>query len=306
MSRSKRDRMRLHLTLASASTLVALTLINGSALAACQPAPVATLPLISPERPVIHAQINGAAVIMMVDTGAQVSIVTPETAARIGLPKDPQHSAHLMTINGGRAVPNALVDTLTFPGVALTHLSLPMMALRGRARGQDGIVGADILLAFDLDIDTLHQHLTLYQPGSCKPVQPPWDAEQSWPINVSARRQITFAASLNGRPITAMLDTGAVRGTLTRAAALRVGVTPAELERDFADHGDGPLGYRFVRQHFASLAFGGQTFTDLWLDVVDFNPGGVDMLLGDDYMTHRRLFISYAAGRMFMRPEPKL
>lgn len=304
--------MRLVLTLFSAlayivgPALVGLTLIAGSALAACQMTPIATLSLVTPERPVIHAQINGQAVIMMVDTGAQLSVVTPEIASRIGLPQDPHRSTRLMTIAGLHAVPNALVDKLTFPGVDLTHLSLPMMTMYGRARGQDGIVGADILLAFDLDIDMLHQKLTLYQPGLCKPVQPPWDAEQSWPINVSARRQITFAATLNGRPVTAMLDTGAVRGTLTRAAALRIGVTPAELEHDFADHGDGPLGYRFVRQHFDSLTFGDQSFPDLWLDVVDFNPGGVDMLVGDDYMKRRRLFVSYAAGRIFMRAEPNL
>lgn len=284
---------------------IALTIVAASACAACEPTLVSTLPLISSDRPVIRATIDGAAVIMLIDTGAQTTIVTPETASRLKLKRDSNRGSHLVTLGGARAVPNVIIDRLAFSGASFTTLSVPAMTLRGAAAGQDGIIGGDLLHQFDLDIDIAHQKLTLYRPESCTPVHPPWDAHyQTWPVTISPRQQITFPAKLDGHAVTALLDTGAFRGTLSRAAAERAGVTPAELQRDFARRTSAPLIYRFSRHHFDSLAFGNQIFRDTWLDVVDFNQEGVDMLIGVDYLLRRRVFISYASGIIFMQPEP--
>jgi hypothetical protein len=219
------------------------------------------------------------------------------------LHKDPDHQSRLIMLSGGHPAPNVLVDKLAFAGLSINHLSLPTISLRSRAPGQDGIVGDDILHNFDLDIDVAHQKLTLYRPGSCSPTRPPWEAAQSWPITISARQQITFPAILNGHPLTALLDTGAFRGTVSRAAALKVGATAAELQRDFARNTSGPLGYRFSRQHFNDLSFGGKSYPNTFLDVVDFNEDGIDMLIGIDYLLQRRVFISYATGMIFVSPE---
>lgn len=298
--------MRSILAAAIAALAAVPALDAAPAFAACEPAVVATIPLISIDRPVIHATIDNVAVVLLVDTGSQTTIVTPETAARIGLKRDPDQVSHLAMLSGGHAVPNVLVDKLSFPSVNLFHLSLPSLTLRSQAAdGQDGVIGDDILHNFDLDIDVPHQKLTLYHAVTgCTAAQPPWNAPaQSWPITISSRWQITFPAVINGHKLTALLDTGSFHGTLARPAALRVGVTAADLQHDFASRTAGPLGYDVKRHHFNSVAFGGQNYPDTWLDVVDFDQEGVDMLIGVDYLLTRRVFISYAHSTIFISPE---
>jgi predicted aspartyl protease len=279
----------------------ALTLVSPAAESACVPNRVATLPLVSYERPVVQAMINGTPVITLVDTGSETSTVTPEAAARLKLKRNPSRQQTMLRIGGAETVGSVVAEKLSLGSATYDNLDLPVMAMRGAQNTPDGLIGADLLHDFDLDIDLPQRQITLYRAGACKGT-PPWpEPYERLPLTISDRLQLLIAAKLDGHAVNLLFDTGALREAIARDVATRFGVTDAELQRDIAHKTKGPMSYSLRRHHFATLVLGPETFHDVWFDVIDFRQPNVDALIGIDYMLRRRFYISYAARTMFMQ-----
>ena len=90
---------------------------------------------------------------LLVDTGAERTILTEAAVAQLGLPHDPQHITRSFGIGGTSANWDAFI-----PGLTRAH-PLPGLPRRGRRFSMDhtggpradGLLGADILLAFDME-----------------------------------------------------------------------------------------------------------------------------------------------------------
>jgi predicted aspartyl protease len=101
----------------------------------------------------------------------------------------------------------------------------------------------------------------------------------------------------------ALIDTGARTTLVTRRVAQALGVTAEALQNDPARAGLGVgLGNILFRQHrFAELRVGPLVLHDIEANVADPHLPGVDMLLGADILAGRRVWISAASGRLFIR-----
>jgi len=89
----------------------------------------------------------------------------------------------------------------------------------------DGLLGADILLAFDLDIDVLDGTLTLYRSRVCPNAQPPWREPWIEIAGVRARKdRLLLPFDLDGAQGMALLDTGAQGNVLGVNMARRMGL----------------------------------------------------------------------------------
>lgn len=298
--------------------LLCLALLAGLAVPArtaraqdCGVRRIGTLPLEAAERPEIQVAINGQLVRMLVDTGAQVSMVTPDTVAALRLPRDPRHASRVMTIGGEATSRNAILAMLELAGARFQNLSVAVSALdephADPRTAPAGVIGADLLHDFDLDLDIPGRALTLYRPDRCAPSRPPWTKPyDSIPAIISGRNQFMLDVALNGKPVRAIFDTGSRGETVSRALAIALGVTDQALQRDPAGVGltGGEHDYRIRRHIFKTLRIGTELFRDLPLDVVEFHLFGVEMLLGVDYMRSRRFYLSYAAGLLYVRPAP--
>lgn len=288
--------------------VVAVWLIGSPVLADCRLQRVATIPLLreSGLRPLIAASINGEPVRMMLDTGAQTSSVTPETAAALALPRDADRRRVVQFMGARAMVQDARVRTLSIGPLHYSNRTVAVVALDGSrtAKTLAGIVGADILARFDLELDIHRRRLTLYRPPGCALVKPPWRGRyRTLPAWVTDYRQFLFPVELNGHPLTALFDTGSRGETVSRIAARRIRVGDAELARDPATTGTSAGLHKYaIRQHrFASLKIGAEVFRDTPLDVVEFYQPGVDIVVGADYMHRRRFFLSYSAGLLFVQ-----
>ena len=63
-----------------------------------------------------------------------------------------------------------------------------------RGLNADGLLGADMLLAFDMDIDVPGSTLTLYRSRVCPNAQPPWQEPPIEIAGVRARKDRLLAA----------------------------------------------------------------------------------------------------------------
>ncbi len=285
----------------------ALLIITGPVWAGCLDR-VAIIPLLSDGRPLIRASINGKAVEMFVDTGAQVSSVTPEIVAILGLPRDPHRRTLVTTVGGKDVSRNVILARLSLSAVRLTNRSVTVVALPGTSNKTPpaGVIGADVLSRFDLDLDIPRRTLTLYQTAGCTPFRPPWTGQyQTLSASVSGDRFL-FPVELNGHTVTAQFDTGSRGESVSRATAKSIGITDSELDNDPSSSGAsaGLFGYAIRRHRFDTFRIGTETFHNIRLDVTDFKQSGVDMLVGADYMHWRRFFIAYASDTLFIQREP--
>jgi predicted aspartyl protease len=258
------------------------------------------------------AAINGARVRMVVDTGAEISAVTGEMISRLGLLAD-QNNGSLMSGVGGQGLPqsDALVDHLIFGPYDSGATHLAVVDLRFGAHSDPplgGMIGADVLSRYDLDLDIPHGRLGLYRVRHCAGSFLPWSAPYSAiPLRVTWEDTLLLPVRVNGAPFTALLDTGSTSTVLDSAAAAQVGVSATDLAREEAARGTGAAGVDFqeVAHVFRTLQVGPDTLRDVRLAVLDRTLRGFDMLLGLDYLATRHVWISYRTGQVFIaRPEP--
>jgi hypothetical protein len=239
--------------------------------------------------------------------------VTEQAVQRLGLARDQWVGTTMSGVGGIQSRPNADPRSLSLGGVPLVRrtlnhdTSLTVGVLPG-ARGEDaaieGLLGRDFLSLFDLDIDVPSGRLTLYQPTGCGGRFLPWSAHYAAiPVTLPAEEAIVLPVTLDGRPLRALLDTGASSGLLAAPGMYKLGLDQARMAADPAGQISG-LGPRVVTVHrhrFGSLTVGNEIIQApfIWVEPIRLSPI-VDMLLGADWLAARRVWISFATGQLFV------
>ena len=147
------------------------------AISACAPNPincdlvvVAKMPLEVRNRLlVVPAGIGGKWVTLLVDTGAERTVLGADAVARLGLARDEKIVTRSTGMGGAFTANDAIIPGLVLGGVRfpITHVSVGQFRF-GPGLTADGLLGSDILLAFDLDIDVPDRTLTLYRPSDVR------------------------------------------------------------------------------------------------------------------------------------------
>ena len=294
--------------------LLALLLLPIAAGAACVVDNKATVPLtLTGGAITVPVEINGIVATMILDTGAQRSLVTQEAVQRLVLARDEWVGTTMRGVGGIETRPNADPRSLKLGGVPLARrtlnhdTSLTVGVIPRTHIGPlviDGVLGRDFLSVFDLDIDVPDRRLTLYQVHDCAGRFLPWDGSYAAvPVTLPTESALVVPVILDSTPLRALLDTGASSSMIAAPGLFRLGLQPASFAGDPADQVSG-MGSHIVTMHrhtFRSLQVGGQK-TDspvLWVAPVQLTPI-VDMLLGADWLAGRRIWISYATRQLFV------
>ena len=109
-------------------------------------------------------------------------------------------------------------------------------------------------------------------------------------------------AVLDGRPVEALLDSGARSRIVSRRAALASGVEAAVLDGEAGGLTSGIDGHEVVYHwhRFHSLQIGGEVASDPVLTVTPID-GPFAMLLGADWFEQHRVWVSYGTDRLFFQ-----
>jgi predicted aspartyl protease len=265
----------------------------------CKLTMVAQMPLQVQDRLlVVPAGLNGNWVHLVVDSGAERTTVSTATVDRLGLPHDARYKVQSLGIGGTTTSTDVTVDRLVLGGVhfPIERLAVGSFKLQNeRGLRADGLLGADVLLAFDLDIDVLDGTLTLYRSRICPNAQPPWHEPWIEITGVRARKdRLLLPFDLDGAQGQALLDTGAQGNVLGVNMARRMGLTEQVLASDPPVRNTGTGGVTISRLHkFQRLQIGPVVEQSPSLVVLASDFGVGDALIGEEFLQGRRVWLSF-------------
>jgi len=291
-------------SLVAALALVALSTAPAAAApAACNIQKVAELPvsMVGP-RARLTFKVNGQPTQFMADSGAFYSFINEAAAARMKLPTSMAPPGFAVSGFGGRDS-HVSVATVKDFGIADTVIhNVQFLVLRGLDPDVAGVIGQNILSAFDTEYDLgdgvirlmkptsgcAHANLAYWSAG--KPIGL-MDIERVEPSNPMIRGE----AKVNGQAVGVMFDSGTPTSMLKLGAAERVGFNPsgAGVRPGGSVYG---IGRRVVDSWIApfdSIDIGGEQIRNTQLRVADFVSEKQDMVLGMDFFLSHRIYVSH-------------
>ncbi len=212
-------------------------------------------------------------------------------------------------IGGATTATDVTIDRMVIGGV---HFPVDRVAVgpfslqNDRGLHADGLLGADILLAFDMDIDVPGGTLTLYRSRVCPNAKPPWAGPSVEIQGVRALKdRLLVPSDLDGAAGRAIVDTGAEANLLGVNMARRIGLTDQDLLADPPIRNEGTGGVSISRLHrFRSLRIGPVVEEHPEMVVMQSDFGVGDALIGESFLQGRRVWLSFPGRRIFVSPKP--
>jgi clan AA aspartic protease (TIGR02281 family) len=278
--------------------------------------------------------INGKPVAVLLDTGAMQTLVLRSAAERLDLTRWGVNGARMYGVGGESVVSRTLVDEFRVGQFARKNLQ--MMVAGERDFGADVLLGEDFFRQFDVEFDLAANRVRLYRSEHCAATLLAYWAgadvgQVEFDSTGDGRPEIVLTVEVNGRPLTALLDSGASGSILDKAEAARVGVAP-DTPGVVAAPARGGLGGNSIPSwigSFKSFTIGNETIRDTEIAFADVFKGAASkrigsnvpvkveglpsMLLGYDFLrSHRvliahsqhRIYFTYNGGPVFARMPP--
>lgn len=210
--------------------LAGLALAAPGADARCRLQKVATLEVsLDQHAPLVKGSIEGKPVDMLLDTGAQFTVLTRRTADRLGLVLGAT-AASYVGIGGESRAYRTRVDSISFGpikwGATWLHVTHDSEAISGFG----ALIGANLLFQRDVELHFAEGQVRLFAPEGCD------DAFIGyWSRNASVVAiepyppgdlRAVVKVELNGKPMRALVDSGATHSFLDLGAARRLGLDP--------------------------------------------------------------------------------
>ena len=284
-------------------------LAAGSAHAECVVSRSASLPLILWQQKLyVSAEVNGTPAYFFIDTGAAVTTLSQGLANSLNLKRDFDHSADTFGVGGIEShLTIVQAHDVAIGPIHIVNRSFPVAAFAERMADSSpvgGLIGADILSRFDLDLDLPGRRLGLWHVAGCDEVKPDWPGEAgAAPLDIAASHHIAVPVRIDGARLDLLVDTGSPSLVLSPRAAARAGATPEILEQNRALNGRGVNDRPFAgwMHIFTRMEVAGQVFGDIRTIVVA--PSRVQMgdgLLGLEFLKRGRVWISYSTGKFYV------
>jgi len=120
---------------------------------------------VTPGAPItVEARLNGVSLTLIVDTGADRTVISPEVIERAGLAGGPARPVQVIGVTGTSTASLVTLPLLDVAGARIGPIVVVAHALPSTLRGQDGVdglLGRDVLDAFTLTVDTASGRATL-------------------------------------------------------------------------------------------------------------------------------------------------
>ena len=257
--------------------------------------------------PIVTLVANGAPLTLLLDTGAEWTILTPAAAKRVGAQTPRiEFDRQIRGLSGSLATNEVELRSFTAGDVAIPWRRVRVASLNMPSVFSgplDGVLGADTLSSFDVDLDLPHHRMVFYGKQSCPSAAPAWaEPYATIPARKTFSNHLSFPAQLDGHQVDTFIDTGAQLSVLSSKAALALGVTEAALSRDRATVTLGAAAER-LNSHlhrFSHMEVGGEIVRNPALIVADVSLKDADLILGIDFLGSRRIWLSYGSQQIFL------
>jgi tetratricopeptide (TPR) repeat protein/predicted aspartyl protease len=254
-------------------------------------------------RPMVPIKINGQDTLVLADSGAVFSTLSPEAAKRLGLKMRPApFGMRLRGVGGTVSVSIGVADQIAIDGIALKNIQFLVAEGAGIAGDESaGLLGQNVLGFADVEYDLANGVIRLMVPKNCEKAMPAYWRKAGQDVGVidveplsPSTPHLRSRAKLNGQSIDVMLDTGASTSVLTLDAARRLGFRQDAQGVEIGGVSGGLGRRRFDNwiAPFESFEIGGEVIKNTRLRVADLELGGSDMLLGADFFLAHRVYVS--------------
>jgi predicted aspartyl protease len=320
-------RLSARAVVATAALVGGLCLIRGEAEAACRFVKFASLKAdMSSGRPMIDGSVEKHPMRVLVDSGAVATFLTRGIAEKAGLTL--RHSNHtVFGVDGDAGNYGARVDEVSFGPVRWERATLSVL-WRVNATTFDALLGADFLLRNDIEMALSEGEIHFFNPQGCEDAfLAYWSADAlALPLAPGAPDdpRAVIEIEVNGRPMHALIDSGATHSAIDEAAAARVGVTRASAPGGGASSAAEGAGRSWVGL-FERVAIGRESIGNVPLEVMSLHGAYLkqsnnaataqylaqlpQVVLGADFlkshrvliaMSQRRFYFSYLGGPVFL------
>jgi hypothetical protein len=278
----------------------------------CGLGPAVHLPLhMVGDAAIISVTINDRGANLILDTGAERSVLGTGIAAVLGVHASGGPSITTGAVGGISHGQLGVIDHMQVGGQRIDSLSVGIMD----NAEFDGVLGLDVLSRYEVDVNLPKGEVTLHRGSLCAKQLPPIPGPV---LEIPAVHGVVHAdgktqpedpylmvpISLDGIKALAMLDTGALPGSLVSSAfAGLAGVPESALVTDppLSIRGFGTSAVTH-RHRFGQLLIGREVF-DLPTLLVGGQVGGqVPVILGSDYFRVHRVWFDFAGARVFVVP----
>jgi predicted aspartyl protease len=277
--------------------------------------------------PIIDGEINGQRVGILIDTGAERSVMTRSAATRLMLSRYDLASTRMYAVGTDKPIEAVRVEELRIGPALRKNWSVLLAAEHDFGSGIALILGEDFFSTVDVEFDFPNRAVRLYQPKDCEGVTLAyWAKGGASEVALEPGARPMFSVAVNGRPLLALLDSGASVSALTTAHAARYGVTTksAGVTTAGCTVGIGRKAVDYWASPFESFAIGNETirnptlrFADVFKDAAFANAAGrmstyfadlPQMVLGVDFLrahrvyvarSQRKLYFTYTGGTVF-------
>nr|WP_321983485.1 retroviral-like aspartic protease family protein [uncultured Lichenicoccus sp.] len=272
---------------------------------ACRIERVADLPILPGTRlPAVRATLEGEPVVFFIDTGADLSILSRSAADHFAFRGTSGLRMGLGGIGGTVEAPVVIVHRLDLGHGVARDIAMPVAGNFGQSvQGLQvaGLFGADFLSNYDVDLDLPDHRFALYDMRHCSGDIAPLDAPAfRVPFRLEDTK-INLVVRLDGKPVDAVLDSGAVSTLFSLGAAAKAGVTGAMLQadRDGVAMGIDETRLQSHRHRFETLEVGDETMNHYQFSVADTDYN----LIGNDFLRANNVWISYSRRMLFVQPK---
>jgi predicted aspartyl protease len=263
----------------------------------------------------VDAHIDSKPASFILDSGSFQTILTPKAAQHFALERYHRQGVVIEGIGGGRGSSVYRAHQLQL-GMLQSETWQFLVADVGPAgwNGRfDGLLGADVLRQFDVDLDIPEQKILLYRAEHDCSVPsaflhgnlfqiPLVNAFSEYANELSPRINVV----IDGVTLVGLLDTGAPDNILFSNGAAKLGLSPQKMasEPHTRTGGIGPRLVPSVRHIIRSISLGDLEIANLPVEVIGAPDSSADMLLGLDIVKRVHLWISHSSGTLIMQYPP--
>ena len=281
----------------------------------CKMVQIAELPVrVAQNELIVDGAINGQKIGIMLDTGAMRTTIPRSAAERLALGAQWATGVRMTGVGGESDVESAVLSEFKLGEAVRKDWRVYVAGEIDPGNNVAVLLGDDFFHLVDVEFDLAHGAVRLFEPRDCAGVALAYwakgDAREADIEAVDdARPQIILTVRINGRPMRAMLDSGAGTSVLNTVDAARLGVTPESPGVvALGKHMQG-IGKETVDSWiapFESIAIGDELIRDTSLsfgDLSGISTGGrlraPAMLLGADFLRAHRVLVAHSQGKMY-------
>lgn len=270
----------------------------------------------------IDASVNDQPVRMVLDTGADYTILTPQAEKRLHLDRENWPDSTVAGIGGTRKSTFFQAETLRLGnlyGTTWNFLVADVAATNVEPK-PDGLLGADLLRLYDFDLDLLGGYLRIFYPehdcsqpsayltGPLHMVDLETTIMPGVAVSFNTLALVKLHVRIGDRLLVAEIDSGAPHNVLFLSGLAKLNWSTEQFTADKRGlaGGIGPDLVPTIYHIIPTVGIGDLKIANVPVNAVNtsMGPGGPDIILGLELLRRVHVWISHSSAQVILQMPP--